>query len=123
MALRITSIWRYPGKSCRGEELAAGRDTAGALAVTLGTAGRTVLFSAATVAVSLAAMLVFPLYFLRSLAYAGISVVVLAAAWAQDCHHVLLQSGRQDPRVHRFYASCGFTSGLRVGYVAQRPAD
>lgn len=55
----------------------------------------------------------------------GCAVVhsALAAAWAQDCHHVLLQSGRQDPRVHRFYASCGFTSGLRVGYVAQRPAD
>ncbi|MFF5359705.1 MMPL family transporter [Streptomyces scabiei] len=64
------------------EELAAGRDTSGALAVTLNTAGRTVLFSAATVAVSLAAMLVFPLYFLRSLAYAGISVVVLAAVAA-----------------------------------------
>ncbi|MGW0828055.1 MMPL family transporter [Streptomyces sp. NPDC002845] len=64
------------------EELAAGRDMPGALAVTLNTAGRTVLFSAATVAVSLAAMLVFPLYFLRSLAYAGISVVALAAAAA-----------------------------------------
>ncbi|MER5768692.1 MMPL family transporter [Streptomyces sp. NPDC001985] len=64
------------------EERSGGRDTADALAVTLGTAGRTVLFSAATVAVSLAAMLVFPLYFLRSLAYAGISVVVLAAVAA-----------------------------------------
>ncbi|WP_282702191.1 MMPL family transporter [Streptomyces sp. CC219B] len=64
------------------EELAAGRDMPGALAVTLNTAGRTVLFSAATVAVSLAAMMVFPLYFLRSLAYAGISVVVLAAVAA-----------------------------------------
>ncbi|MFJ9584743.1 MMPL family transporter [Streptomyces acidicola] len=64
------------------EELANGRDMPGALAVTLNTAGRTVLFSAATVAVSLAAMLVFPLYFLRSLAYAGISVVVLAAVAA-----------------------------------------
>ncbi|MFI2378469.1 MMPL family transporter [Streptomyces sp. NPDC018964] len=64
------------------EELARGRDMPGALAATLNTAGRTVLFSAATVAVALAAMLVFPLYFLRSLAYAGISVVVLAAASA-----------------------------------------
>ncbi|GAB2928137.1 MMPL family transporter [Streptomyces heilongjiangensis] len=64
------------------EELAAGRDLPAALAVTLNTAGRTVLFSAATVAVSLAAMMVFPLYFLRSLAYAGISVVVLAAVAA-----------------------------------------
>ncbi|MFI1869677.1 MMPL family transporter [Streptomyces jumonjinensis] len=61
------------------EELGRGRDAPAALAVTLDTAGRTVLFSAATVAVSLAAMMVFPLYFLRSLAYAGISVVLLAA--------------------------------------------
>ena len=35
---------------------------------------------ALTVAVSLAALLVFPLYFLRSFAYAGTAVVVLAAA-------------------------------------------
>ena len=42
------------------------------------TAGRTVLFSALTVGLSLAAMLVFPLYFLRSFAYAGIAVVGLA---------------------------------------------
>ena len=46
------------------------------------TAGRTVLFSATTVAVSLAALLVFPLYFLKSFAYAGIAVVVLAAIGA-----------------------------------------
>ncbi len=45
----------------------------------------------------------------------------LAAAWAKDCYHVLLQSGRKDPRVHRFYESCGFIPGRRVGYVAQRP--
>ena len=46
------------------------------------TAGRTVLFSALTVGVSLAALLVFPLYFLRSFAYAGIAVVALAAVGA-----------------------------------------
>jgi GNAT superfamily N-acetyltransferase len=46
----------------------------------------------------------------------------LAAAWARDCYHVLLQSGRQDPRVHRFYEHCGFEQGLRIGYVARRPA-
>jgi GNAT superfamily N-acetyltransferase len=45
----------------------------------------------------------------------------LAAAWAKDCHHVLLQSGRQDPAVHRFYERCGFEPGLRIGYVARRP--
>jgi len=60
------------------EELAAGRQLEAALAATLRTAGRTVLFSSATVAVALAAMLVFPLYFLRSFAYAGMGVVVVA---------------------------------------------
>ena len=45
----------------------------------------------------------------------------LTEAWAGDCHHVLLQSGRNDPRVHRFYESCGFKPGLRIGYVAHRP--
>ncbi|MBN0048149.1 MMPL family transporter [Streptomyces actuosus] len=64
------------------EELSAGADPLHAVARTLRTAGRTVLFSALTVAVSLAAMLVFPQYFLRSFAYAGIAVVLLAAAAA-----------------------------------------
>ncbi|MEV3993086.1 MMPL family transporter [Streptomyces sp. NPDC049837] len=64
------------------EELAGGAGTGAAVATTLRTAGRTVLFSALTVAVSLAAMLVFPQYFLRSFAYAGIAVVLLAAAAA-----------------------------------------
>ncbi|WP_327403958.1 MMPL family transporter [Streptomyces sp. NBC_01288] len=64
------------------EELATGADPLPAIATTLRTAGRTVLFSALTVAVSLAAMLVFPMYFLRSFAYAGIAVVLLAAAAA-----------------------------------------
>src|SRR5437764_3882866 len=61
------------------EELRRGRDVEGALVRSVETAGRTVLFSALTVAISLAALLVFPLSFLRSFAYAGISVVALAA--------------------------------------------
>ncbi len=68
------------------EELgsAAGQDGAvvAALAATLHTAGRTVLYSAATVAVALGALLAFPVYFLRSFAYAGISVTVVTAAAA-----------------------------------------
>src|SRR5450755_2383241 len=64
------------------EELAAGRTTPDALAVTLATAGRTVLFSSATIAVALSSLLVFPLYFLRSFAYAGIAVVAVAAVGA-----------------------------------------
>ncbi len=55
-------------------------DVIGAIATTLRTAGRTVLFSSLTVAVYLsAAMLLFPQYFLRSFAYAGIAVVLAAA--------------------------------------------
>ncbi|MFD7027182.1 MMPL family transporter [Streptomyces sp. NPDC059917] len=64
------------------EELAAGREPKEAVGVTLRTAGRTVLFSALTVAVSLSAMMFFPMYFLRSFAYAGVAVVLLAAAAA-----------------------------------------
>ncbi|HET7718688.1 MAG TPA: MMPL family transporter [Acidimicrobiales bacterium] len=64
------------------EELRAGRAPADAIGRTVRTAGRTVIFSSLTVAVSLAAMLVFPLAFLRSFAYAGIVVVALAAVGA-----------------------------------------
>jgi putative drug exporter of the RND superfamily len=64
------------------EELAAGAGVTDAVIRTVDTAGRTVLFSALTVAASLAALLVFPLYFLRSFAYAGIAVVALAAVGA-----------------------------------------
>ncbi|WP_405581775.1 MMPL family transporter [Streptomyces sp. NBC_01190] len=64
------------------EELSTGQTPRAAVGTTLRTAGRTVLFSALTVAASLSAMLVFPQYFLRSFAYAGIAVVLLAAAAA-----------------------------------------
>ena len=62
------------------EELAAGRTSDAAVIRTVETAGRTVAFSALTVAASLSALLVFPLYFLRSFAYAGAAVVIMAAA-------------------------------------------
>jgi RND superfamily putative drug exporter len=64
------------------EELAWRHPTGEAVVRTVRTAGRAVLFSAATVAISLAALLVFPLPFLRSFAYAGIAVAVLAAIGA-----------------------------------------
>jgi GNAT superfamily N-acetyltransferase len=44
----------------------------------------------------------------------------LAHAWASDCHHVLMQSGRADRRVHAFYEGLGFEPGLRTAYVARR---
>src|SRR5947199_142517 len=64
------------------EQLAAGDDVPEAVARTVATAGRTVIFSAGTVAAALAALLVFPQYFLRSFAYAGIGVVAIAALGA-----------------------------------------
>jgi RND superfamily putative drug exporter len=64
------------------EEVGLGRDTPAAVAETLRTAGRTVLFSAVTVMLSLGALLVFPLFFLRSFAYAGIAAVLFALVGA-----------------------------------------
>ncbi len=53
-----------------------------AVSRTLRTAGRTVLLSASTVALSLSALAVFPIYALRSFAYAGVAVVLFAATAA-----------------------------------------
>ncbi|ONK14098.1 MMPL family transporter [Streptomyces sp. MP131-18] len=61
------------------EELAAGRQPAAAIRVMMLSAGRTVVFSAVTVAVTLAGLAWFPLLALRSMAYAGIAVAVLTA--------------------------------------------
>jgi RND superfamily putative drug exporter len=61
------------------EQLATGDDVPTAVARTTATAGRTILFSATTVAIALTALLVFPQYFLRSFAYAGIGVALIAA--------------------------------------------
>ncbi|HEY8060920.1 MAG TPA: MMPL family transporter, partial [Acidimicrobiales bacterium] len=60
------------------EELHAGRTVDEAVVRTVETAGRTVAFSALTVAASLSALLIFPLFFLRSFAYAGIGVILVA---------------------------------------------
>ncbi|MFJ9585634.1 MMPL family transporter [Streptomyces acidicola] len=61
------------------EQLAAGVSVDDAVRGTVHTAGRTVAFSAATVAAALAALLVFPHYFLRSMGFTGVGVVAIAA--------------------------------------------
>lgn len=61
------------------EELHDGKDPRAALLTTMRTAGKTVAFSAVTVSLAMAAMVVFPLDFLKSFAYAGVSVVLLTA--------------------------------------------
>lgn len=60
------------------EELAAGRGTADAVAHTLATAGRTVLVSGLTVALALASLLIFPMDFLKSMAWGGMAAVLVA---------------------------------------------
>ena len=65
------------------------------------TAGRTVLFSALTVGLSLAALMVFPVYFLRSFAYAGIAVVALATVAALVLLPALLTRARPARRLAR----------------------
>ncbi len=62
------------------EELGHGRTVDQALSHTVQTAGRTVLYSGATVAASLTALLVFPVPYLRSFAYAGAAVVAVSCA-------------------------------------------
>lgn len=60
------------------EELRDGHEPQTAVARTVATAGRTVLFSGATVLVVLAAMTFFPQYFLKSFGYAGMAATVMA---------------------------------------------
>ncbi|MFF4402592.1 MMPL family transporter [Streptomyces sp. NPDC001480] len=64
------------------EQLATGARVEDAVRRTVHTAGRTVAFSASTVAAALAALLVFPQYFLRSFGFAGVGVVAIAAVSA-----------------------------------------
>jgi uncharacterized membrane protein YdfJ with MMPL/SSD domain len=61
------------------DEIATGAGRDDALIRTMATAGRTVLFSATTVALSMAAMILFPMHFLKSFAYAGIATVAFTA--------------------------------------------
>jgi RND superfamily putative drug exporter len=64
------------------DELAEGHPRDQALRRTMTSAGRTVLFSAVIVGLSMLPMALFPMYFLKSFAYAGVSVVAFAAGAA-----------------------------------------
>jgi len=80
------------------DELAEGQTRDAAVIRTIATAGRTVLFSAMTVALSMATMVVFPQYFLKSFAYAGATVVAFAsvAAIVVTPAAIVLLGGRLD---------------------------
>lgn len=62
------------------EELGRGVETAAAVATTIATAARTVIFSALTVAAAMASLAVFPLRFLQSMGIGGAVVALMAAA-------------------------------------------
>ncbi len=64
------------------DELADGHSRDDALVRTMSAAGRTVLFSALIVGLSMLPMALFPMYFLKSFAYAGVAVVAFAACAA-----------------------------------------
>ncbi|WP_246595888.1 MMPL family transporter [Actinoplanes auranticolor] len=61
------------------EEQGFGRTPGEAVARTVATAGRTVIFSATLLMIALAGLLLFPQGFLKSLAYGGLAAVALAA--------------------------------------------
>jgi RND superfamily putative drug exporter len=87
------------------DELADGAGREEALVRTMATAGRTVLFSAVTVALSMVAMVLFPMYFLKSFAYAGIATVafaLVAAVMVTPAAIVLLGDRLDSLDVRRF---------------------
>jgi RND superfamily putative drug exporter len=69
-------VWRFR------EELRRDASAERALRVTLATTGRTILYSAATVAAALASLIVFPQRFLVSMGLGGAIVAIVAAASA-----------------------------------------
>ena len=64
------------------EELDRGADVETAVATTVHTAGHTVMISGFTVALTLASLMVFPQVFLKSFAYGGVAVCLMAVAGA-----------------------------------------
>ncbi len=64
------------------EELHSGKSVEDSVVTTVLTAGKTVFYSGLTVFVTLSSLIFFPLSFLKSFGYAGISVVTLAVAGA-----------------------------------------
>ena len=72
------------------QELAAGAQVGDAIATTMMRAGRTVLFSATTVACALATLTLFPQGFLKSMGIAGAATAIVAAVAAVTVSPALL---------------------------------
>jgi RND superfamily putative drug exporter len=111
------------------EELARGLEPAQAVVRSVQTAGRTIVFSGATVVAALAMLLIFPMYFLRSFAYAGMGVVLISVAAAVVVLPALLavlgrrvNSGRLPWARDREPSTAAPFWGRLAGQVMRRPA-
>jgi len=111
------------------EELGRGQEPAQAVVRSVRTAGRTIVFSGATVVAALAVLLIFPLYFLRSFAYAGIGVVLISMAAAVVVLPALLavlgrrvNSGRLPWARNREPSTTAPFWGRLAGQAMRRPA-
>jgi len=102
------------------EERATTEDHRVALARTMGTAGRTVLYTGLTVAVSLAGLTVFPDAFLRSMGFAGAGVVVVDMLCALTLLPALLSLFGKRISAAKPQAKVGFFARL-AGAVQRRP--
>ena len=83
------------------------------------TAGRTVVFSATTVALSVLALLAFPMMFLRSIAYACVGVILLATVCAVVVLPAMLRM--LGPRIDSLNVAPGDSTGVwasRIGRSA-----
>jgi RND superfamily putative drug exporter len=60
------------------EELHTGKSVDEAIKRTVSTAGKTVFYSGLTIVITLASLMLFPLMFLKSFGYAGVTVVIMA---------------------------------------------
>jgi trehalose monomycolate/heme transporter len=89
-----------------------------AIARTMATAGRTVLFSGLIVAASLASLLLFPQSFLRSMGYGGVAAVLVAMTAALTVLPALL--GVLGPRIE--FGRMPWRRGSRAA-VVQRPPE
>src|SRR5262249_1978147 len=79
------------------EELRAGHQPGDAVARTMATAGKTVVVSSLTVALSLASLLIFPEVFLRSMAFGGMAAVLVAMVASLTVLPVMLSRTYRDP--------------------------
>lgn len=47
----------------------------------------------------------------------------LQAAWDAGCYKAMLMTGSREPGTHAFYRACGFSAGVKTGYIARPLAE